>query len=176
MAEKVTRFTTELADREAIRDVLVRYCRASDRADEDMLRSTYWPDAHDDHLEFSGGIEAFISYCIPILRAMRYNMHMIGNVLIVINDDKAEVETYFQGCHSIEQDGVRHDIIAAGRYLDTFEKRDDEWRILKRFVTVDWFREYPDMGDWEKGPFGMKVTRGDIKPMDKSYEFFKFIT
>ena len=24
-------------------------------------------------------------------------------------------------------------------------------------------------GDWEKGPFGMQVVRGDMKPDDKSY-------
>lgn len=172
----VSKFRDELADREAIRDVLAKYCRASDRADADLLRSTYWPDAYDEHLEFSGGVEEFISYCIPILQTMRHSMHMIGNILIVIKDNQAEVETYFQGYHSIPQDGVRHDVFAAGRYLDTFEKRNDEWRILKRFVTVDWFREYPDTGDWEKGPFGMQVTRGDLKPSDKSYNFFKLIT
>lgn len=174
--QSVSKFRDELADREAIRDVLVRYCRASDRADAEMLRSIYWPDAHDEHLEFSGGVEAFISYCMPILQAMRHSMHMIGNILIVIKDNQAEVETYFHGYHSIPQDGARHDVFAAGRYLDLFEKRGDEWRILKRFVTVDWFREYPDTGDWEKGPFGMKATRGDLKPADKSYDFFKLIT
>ncbi len=173
MVKPLSEIKDELADREAIRDVLMRYCRASDRADEEMLRSVYWPDAHDDHLEFSGSVEEFIAYSIPILRAMRYNMHMIGNVLICIVGEKADVETYFQGYHSIEQDGLRRDVFAAGRYLDNFERRGQEWRILKRFVTVDWFREYADTGDWARGPFGMQVVRGDLKPADKSYELLK---
>ena len=172
MARKVSDILNELADREAIRDTLMRYCRASDRGDEELLRSTYWPDAHDDHLEFSGSAEEFFAYSIPILRAMKHNMHMVGNVLIVIDGDRAEVESYFQGYHAVPDEiGARRDVFAAGRYIDQFEKRDDEWRILKRFVTVDWFRDNPDGADWVAGPFGMgdKVTRGDLAPDDISY-------
>ena len=172
MAKKVSQIQGELADREAIRDTLMRYCRGTDRCDEELLRSTYWPDAQDQHLEFSGDREAFIQYSAPILAAMRYNMHMLGNVLITINGAQADVESYFQGYHSVpDENGNRRDVFAAGRYLDIFEKRDDEWRILKRFVMVDWFREYSDSADWVTGLFGMgdKVTRGDIRPNDMSY-------
>ena len=177
MAKTVSQIRDELADREAIKDVLMRYCRASDRVDESMLRDCYWPDAQDEHMEFSGSVDEFVDYCVPILTAMRYNMHTIGNILIEIDGDKADVETYFRGYHSVpDEDGNRHDVFAGGRYLDNFEKRNDEWRILRRFVTVDWFREYPDTGDWEgAGPFGMgdKVTRGDVKPNDISYRRLK---
>lgn len=172
----VSRFRDELADREAIRDVLMRYARGIDRLDVDLLRSTYWPDAHDEHLEFSGNIEEFIAYSQPILGAMRWSSHLIANVLIVIDGNRAEVESYFQGVHSVpSEDGTRHDHVAGGRYLDVFEKRNDEWRIQKRFVLTDWFRDYPDTGDWNVGPFGMKVERGDQKPADKSYRFFELI-
>lgn len=178
MARKVSEIKDELADREAIRDTLMRYCRASDRVDEDMLRSVYWPDAHDDHMEFSGNTGEFVAYCVPILTAMRFNMHKLGNVLIVIDGNRAEVESYFQGYHSVpDESGARRDVFAGGRYLDLFEKRDDEWRILKRFVTVEWFRECSDTGDWEAGPFGMgdKVTRGDLGPDDISQRFFSLL-
>lgn len=173
MNKGVTQIAAELADREAIREVLMRYCRGIDRLDIELLRSTYWPDAHDEHLEFSGNIEEFIAYSQPILGAMRWSQHMIGNMLIVIDGSRAEVESYFQGYHSVPDDnGGRHDHIAAGRYLDVFEKRQDEWRILRRFVVTDWFRDYADTGDWSIGPFGMQVERGDQKPLDKSYSFF----
>ena len=173
-ARKVSEFMNELADREAIRDMLLRYARASDRCDEDLLRSVYWPDAKDDHLVFSGNPEEFIAWSIPIMRAMRYNMHMIANMLITIDGEEAEAETYFQGYHStIDAEGARRDVLAAGRYIDTLHKRDDEWRIFRRFCVVDWFREFPDSADWEKGPFGMQVTRGDLKPEDISYRLFK---
>lgn len=173
MSKTVSQIREELADREAIRDVMMRYCRGIDRLDVDLIRSAYWPDAHDDHLEFSGNIEEFIEYCEPILGGMRYSQHLIGNMLIEIDGDRAEVESYFQGYHSVpDEAGNRHDHVAAGRYLDVFEKRNDEWRILKRFVVTDWFRDYPDTADWEVGPFGMQVERGDQKPNDKSFRFF----
>ncbi|MYM63920.1 nuclear transport factor 2 family protein [Pseudomaricurvus sp. HS19] len=173
MARKVADIAGELADREAIRDTLMRYCRGTDRCDEELIRSTYWPDAHDDHLEFSGSRDEFIAYASPNLQAMRYNMHTLGNVLISLHGEQAEVESYYQGYHSVpDAEGNRRDVFAAGRYLDLFEKREDEWRILKRFVMVDWFRECNDSGDWEAGPFGMgdKVTRGDLAPADDSYQ------
>ncbi len=172
----VSKMMKELADREAIRDVLLRYCRGSDRCDTAMVLDAYWPDAHDDHMEFSGTPEEFVDYSTPILQTMRFSQHQLINVLICIDGNTAEVESYFQGYHSIPSDnGDRHDVIAAGRYLDIFEKRIDEWRILKRFVIVDWFREFPDTGNWNAGPFGMgdKVKRGDLKPHDLSYKFFK---
>jgi hypothetical protein len=34
------------------------------------------------------------------------------------------------------------DTIGSGRFLDRFERRGDEWRIARRLVVVDWFREY----------------------------------
>lgn len=170
MGKTISQIRDEMVHREAIRDVILRYCRASDRVDEDMLRDVYWPDAQDDHLEFSGNPEEFIAYCKPILTHMKYNMHTVGNMLIDVDGDDADAESYFIGYHSIpDEAGVRRDYLAAGRYIDKFQKRGDEWKILKRLVTVEWFREFPDTGDWDVGPFGMKVPRGDLKPNDVSY-------
>ena len=176
MIKTVSQIRDELADREAIRDVLLRYCRASDRVDEELLRSVYWPDAEDDHLEFSGGREAFIEYCSPILTAMRYNMHTVGNMLIVIDGARADVETYFIGYHSVpDEQGRRMDSFSGGRYLDNMEKRGDEWRIRKRLVTVEWFRDFPETQYHDTGPFGMKVPRGDVGKADISYNLLKLM-
>ncbi len=176
MVKKVSQLRDELADREAIRDVLLRYCRASDRADPDLLRTVYWPDAEDEHLEFSGNRDEFIEYCVPILSHMRYNMHTLGNMLITIDGDRAESESYFIGYHSVpNEEGHRTDSFSGGRYLDQLEKRDDEWRIKKRLVTVEWFRDFPDTQYHETGPFGMKVPRGDVGADDVSHRFFDFI-
>ena len=35
-------------------------------------------------------------------------------------------------------DGVGMDLMACSRYVDRFQKRDGEWRILKRTVVTDW--------------------------------------
>ena len=49
----------ELHDKQSIREVLTRYCRAVDRMDRDLLISVYHPDAVDDHGFFVGAREDF---------------------------------------------------------------------------------------------------------------------
>jgi hypothetical protein len=166
---RVPQFLGELADREAIRDCLYRYSRGADRCDEEMLRSAYWADAFDDHAIFSGSREELIAWVIPTLRAMDQTMHMISNILIRLDGDHADVESYFYGYHRIPDGRSFRDAVSSGRYVDRFERRDAEWRILRRQVVVDWFREYPDSGDWEKGPHGQRVKPGGRYPTDISY-------
>src|SRR5262249_19382228 len=142
-------------DREAIRDCLYRYSRAIDRLDEELMRSAYWPDAIDTHLEFVGNVEELIAWAFPKMRAMDQNIHIIGNILMRVEGKTARVESYFYGIQRVEIAGIMRDIVASGRYLDHFERRGEEWRIAKRLVMTDWFREFPDSADWSNGPFGM---------------------
>ncbi|MCJ7436647.1 MAG: nuclear transport factor 2 family protein, partial [Acidimicrobiia bacterium] len=52
----------DLAAQQEIRDVLIRYTRGIDRMDADLVRSTYHPDAHDDHGAYQGGVDGFIEW------------------------------------------------------------------------------------------------------------------
>ena len=92
MIRTVSQIRDELADREAIRDCLFRYARAVDRLDENLLRTAYWPDAIDTHLEFSGNVEEFIAWAFPKMRAMDQTLHIIGNILIRLDGTTAAVE------------------------------------------------------------------------------------
>jgi len=160
----------ELYAREAIRDCVYRYCRGVDRCDEEMLRSAYWEDARDDHCLFVGRREELIAWVLPLLRSMAASQHTIGNVLIRLYGDHADVESYYRGHHRVHDGSKFVDSVQAGRYVDRFEKRDDEWRIARRKVIVDWFREYEDSGDWDKGPAGNpQIKPGGRFPTDYSY-------
>ena len=106
MIRTVSQIRDELADREAIRDCLFRYARAVDRLDENLLRTAYWPDAIDTHLEFSGNVEEFIAWAFPKMRAMDQTLHIIGNILIRLDGTTAAVESYFYGIHRVEIAGV----------------------------------------------------------------------
>lgn len=172
MTITVSQIRDELADREAIKDCLYRYSRGMDRCDEEMLRSAFWEDAIDEHLTFKGTREELIAWSLPIRRSMDQVMHLIGNILIRTDGAKADVESYFYAFHRIPlPNGKPRDTIASGRYLDKFERRGDEWRITQRRLIIDWFRDYPDSGDWEVGPLGMKVPPGGRRPDDPSYSF-----
>jgi hypothetical protein len=177
MTVPVSQLKNEFADREAIRDCMYRYARGIDRLDEELVRGAYWPGAIDHHLSFKGPIEDFLAWSFPMMRAMDQNMHLIANILIRLSGTKAEVESSFYGITRVKNEqGVMRDIIAAGRYLDKFERRGEEWRIAERKVMTDWFREFPDSADWSKGPFGMgsDVLRGQPKPHDMSYKWFEW--
>lgn len=171
MTTPVSRIVEELADREAIRECLYRYSRGVDRLDADMVRSAYWPDCVDEHMGFTGNAEEFIAWSFPIMGSMDQTMHMIGNVLMTIRDGEADVESYFHGIHRVNlPDGTKSDVIGAGRYVDNLEKREDEWRIAKRHVVTDWFRQYPDSADWSLGMLGITIEPGGRFPDDESYK------
>lgn len=172
MVKTASQFRDELGDREAIRDCLYRYARGIDRCDEEMLRSAYWENAIDDHLEFSGTREEFLAYALPPMRQMDQRHHIIANILIRLDGARASVESYFYGYQRMRgPDGKPRDYVGAGRYLDVFERRDDEWRIAKRLVMTDWFREFDDSADWAKGFLGMRVEPGVLHPDDRSYNY-----
>ena len=56
----------DLLDREAIRNIIHRYCRAADRCDLEAFKACYWPDGHDDHGFFGGNAHEFCDYVIPV--------------------------------------------------------------------------------------------------------------
>jgi hypothetical protein len=170
VSKSVSAIRAELADREAIRDCLFRYCRGIDRCDETLLRTVYWPDSTDEHLNFVGSGEEFIAYVLPILSSMDQTQHLLGNILIQIDGAAADSETYFQAFHRMHGASNPTDFMAAGRYVDRFERRNDEWRISKRLVIIDWFRSYDDSADWSQGVLGQRVQPGGRKPDDRSYE------
>lgn len=82
----------ELSDREAIRNIIHRYCRAADRCDLEAFKACYWPDGHDDHGFFGGNAHAFCDYVIPVLRKIEASIHAITNTVIDLKGDKAFCE------------------------------------------------------------------------------------
>ena len=121
-----------LSDLECIRDVARRYCRGVDRLDEAEMKSAYWPDATDDHGTFVGNAWEFAEHCMVGHLKWRSTSHCIFNHVIELNDDglHARGEIY-NVTFLLRKDS---DILDTwhGRYLDVYEKRDDEWRILER--------------------------------------------
>jgi hypothetical protein len=173
MTRTVAQIREEMADREAIRDCLYRYCRGIDRMDGEVLASAYWPGAMDYHTGFTGTVEQFVEWALPRLAEMEQNMHMIGNILIRLDGDTAKVESYLWSVSVLPGANPRQ-VMVCGRYLDRFEKRSDEWRIAERLVVHDWFEEKPATADWTVGPFGMPdLLRGTSAPEDASVRWLK---
>jgi hypothetical protein len=157
--------------KDAIRDCLYRYCRGIDRADEQLLRSVYWPDAIDDHVLFNGSAYEFIAWCVPLLAQVEQCQHSISNVLVELHGDTANVESYYQAYERRRRkSGMPYEMFVGGRYLDRFERRGEEWRIKHRIVMWDWYRHFSDSADFDKGVFGTGPVRMSGKyPDDPLY-------
>lgn len=158
-----------LADREAIRDCLYRYCRGIDRGDEATLRSSYWPDATDRHGAYDGPVEGFIAGAMPRLRRNQ-RVHQISNILIELHGDVAAVESSFLALQpDRDADGKPSETLLAGRYVDRFEKRGSEWRVAARTVVYDWIRQTPLPREIEPSIFGVRQPVGGKAPDDPIY-------
>lgn len=127
-----------------IRDVHLRYCRANDRRDEDLMRSCFHPDAIVE-LHKDLDVEAFIAFGRHILGLYTQTWHNTGNQLVEVEGDAAWAEHYTISSHRMaaDQDGPERDWIAHGRYVDRMEKRDGTWRIARRKLLVDYTRMDP---------------------------------
>jgi ketosteroid isomerase-like protein len=169
----ISQIESELADRESIRQCIYRYCRAIDRCDFDLLATAYWPDATEHHDPFHGTIADFIQFTRDTLLAMDQTSHMVANILIDIDGVTAHVESYVRAYHRLTRDdGTKHDLVTASRYIDVMKRRGDEWRIFARTVVRDWYRDYPDSADWSADVFGRPFAPGVRYPDDKSYAIF----
>jgi hypothetical protein len=126
-----------LLDRESIRTVLYRYCRAVDRGDRDLMKSCYHEDGTDDHGFFSGSGWEFADYVLPILAQLELSIHSLTNPHIDLAGDRAYVETQWSVIHRLRRFGKLTDMWHQGRYLDEFERRNGEWKIFRRVTVSD---------------------------------------
>lgn len=162
----------ELLDKQSCTELVYRLARAIDRCDEKLLRSVFHDDATDDHGVFHGTAKDFIAWVLPVLGTMHRTQHCIGNVLIEVRGDKAFGESYFIAHHTLPgESGADQFMIAAGRYLDRFERRNGEWRIAHRQACYDWNSSAPSLDSWNcAAPAGF--TFGVRGEGDKSYANF----
>lgn len=147
----------QMLDRQQITDVIHRYCRAADRLDVELFRTTFWEDGRFDGGPAEGPVVEIIPYLFETLMPDMWEVsqHSISNILIEFEGDKAFVESYLTAFHlshpthasraalmgeanaidfGFKDDDVI-EFIFGGRYIDLFEKRDGEWRILTRKIV-----------------------------------------
>jgi len=138
-----TKRLSMLADKEEIRDVLMRYGRGIDRLDEDLIRSCYHDDSFDDHGHWKGNGQDFAAFIVESLRERSHGTtHAVANVLIEIDPidlDKARSEAYSLAyLRRKDETEIEWIDFFSGRYIDKFERRNREWKIAHRVVVHDW--------------------------------------
>jgi uncharacterized protein (TIGR02246 family) len=159
------------ADKLACTELVAQVARAIDRRDADLVASLFHPDATDDHGMFSGTATEFVAWVMPVLATMKQTQHVIGQSLIAVTGDKAAGESYFIAHHTLPGPDGDQFMVAAGRYLDTFERRDGVWKILRRHAVYDWNRISASSDNFDRdnpGPMAFGVAGAG----DPSYAHF----
>src|SRR3954447_13095720 len=103
-----------LLDRQAIHDVVLRYCRGIDRMDLDAVRECYHPDATDEHGSFSGSVDAYLAWIGRLLPRYSSTMHLTGNHLVDFSSDTPDLarsETYGMAFHRSADPSPRGNLV-----------------------------------------------------------------
>ncbi len=159
----------ELIDKQAIREVLSRYCRALDRMDKNMAYAVWHEQGTAHYLDlYEGSGRGFVDWVWEAHAAMERHSHQINNLLITINGDKAQSEAYVTvalwTCK--DQQGQQQEIIARSRYLDQWSYQQGRWAIDQRTHVLDMQTTHPLI----RGEVNNQSTRDRN---DASYQLFQ---
>jgi hypothetical protein len=150
-----------------IRDALARYSHGVDHGDLELAKSAYWPEANDHHGgTWNANGHDYVTQLIGRDEERRRNgfpsvggMHHLTTTLVTrTSEHTARAQTYFIVFQPHDSDREYHVGLVVGRYLDVFEERDGEWRILAREVVNDFTRmdvggEIWPRASWQSGGF-----------------------
>lgn len=137
----------ELLDRAEITDVLHRYTSAVDTASWEDLDGVFTPDARIDYSQSGGTIGAY-----PEVRAWLAEnlyafairtMHTLGQVVITVDGDAAEVAAYFDNPMVISDgQGGERIVEVGGIYQHAFVRTPAGWRSRELVEQVVWTRGF----------------------------------
>lgn len=135
----------EVVAEATIKDLQIRYCRACDRMDFDLMQSCFHPDATTDYGFFGGSVDEFIEGARAGLPSYVSTTHNTGNQIVEVDGEVAYAEHYTVATHRVAADeiGPERDFITAVRYVDRVECRSGDWRIARRVLILDWMRSDP---------------------------------
>jgi len=140
MTETLQAELEALVAKQAVRDALSRYCRALDRMDKEMAYAVWHPDGTADYEGiFEGTGYGFVDWVWEAHAAMNRHSHQITNVLTEVDGERAVSEAYVTVLLWLEGDPeeAQTEIVARGRYLDRWSRRDGRWAIDHRVHLVD---------------------------------------
>jgi len=128
--------TREISDRIRINDLLVRYTRAIDTKDWNLLDSCFIPDADVDYTA-SGGVAGKYpevrAWLAKALAPFPVTAHYITNSMVDLRGDRASARTLvLNPMFFANPDGSLHDFTVGATYVDELVWTDAGWRIARR--------------------------------------------
>ncbi|AEG48293.1 hypothetical protein Sphch_0598 [Sphingobium chlorophenolicum L-1] len=164
-----------IESKQAITELLHAYARSNDRADEALLRSLFWPESTHKHGKFEGKSSDFVGFAFKIISGLKYACHHISNVSVEVKGDRAFSECYYFAQHRRDRkDGAgEEDVFFQGRYLDDLERRNGEWKIIRRRGLSDYtspaFPSETTYAQWPAGQHSEKYPSDDYYRMRQQF-------
>jgi hypothetical protein len=126
-----------LLDREAIKELRVKYCLCLDTKNMDGLKELFHRDIvlQFGDQEVQKGVEKAITFLEGKFKIYKFLVHFIHNQIIEINGNEAKGTCYLESY--LEKDG--EELICTGYYDDRFIKKNGQWLFSSRKFNVFYF-------------------------------------
>jgi hypothetical protein len=158
--------------RDAISNLIYRYCRALDRLDMALLRRCFHEDA-DVNMGaiYRGGPDGFVEVAQGFMGSMTATRHVVGNILIANAGPEQGIEAYVDAWHRLDTPDGPRELMVRARYLQRAAERGGEWRFTHHSEVIDFGEmRVVDTGWFDGNAELEKGTRGEA---DASAWLFK---
>lgn len=123
--------------RQALHELTMAYVRGADRGDVTTMRSAFHADGRMDTGLADPAIDRYAEAMVGRTRSAFQTMyHSITNERYEIAGDRARGECYVTA-YALTSGENAQEIMAGGRYLDRFERREGVWKISHRRYVQD---------------------------------------
>ncbi len=144
-----------LADRQAITELIYRYCRSVDRLDVALGHSIWHEDGVADYGAevYQGDGRGAIDHICAQHRHTLHHSHQVSNILIDLDGDRAGSEAYVTASLRIRRGAQLMQMTIWGRYVDRWSRRNGRWGLEHRVTIRDFdeIREVTPLHDHDIG-------------------------
>lgn len=143
----IDKATSDLIDKQAIRDVQVLYAFAIDSGSFEQLENIFTDNAIGDYSRAGCvvGIEAIKDLCRKALEPLTSAQHLNANHVAHVDGDTAKARCYLHvHLHRENTPGGDH-LEMGGIYDDELVRTDAGWRIRQRKLTILWSEGNPNV-------------------------------
>jgi len=144
-----------IADRQAITDLIHRYCRSVDRLDPSLGHSIWHEDGYADYGAdvYRGPGRGVIDHICAQHRRALHHSHQVSNITIELDGDRAASESYVTATLRVRRGDQLLQMSIWGRYVDQWSRRDGRWGLDERISIRDFdeVREVTPMLDHDVG-------------------------
>ena len=132
---------SELEDRLAVGDIIIRYADSIDQCDYDRYCTCFTDDVVVSGFtpEVINGLSTYRPWVTAARNRYGRTQHLIGNIQVSVNGDKAHLRSYVQATHELPDD-PQHLIVLWAAYNDELVRTAGGWKIshheLERLINV----------------------------------------